>query len=75
MIIVNPQEPKYHRFKSYLRICYRCDNFFDADTKRSHYCQKCKTEIKQEKIDKSLLARGIIRKTKEVIINEFNRID
>jgi hypothetical protein len=73
MMIGHPPEKKYHRFETYLRVCYRCDNFFDADTQKTHYCAKCKALIKEEKIVNSLKARGIERKVKQEITNECNK--
>jgi hypothetical protein len=71
MIVINTQTTKYHRFNSYVRICFRCDEFFNTDRKGTKYCDKCLTIIKEDRIVKSLSARGI--KRKEIPKNECNK--
>jgi hypothetical protein len=71
MLVINPQQLKYHRFKEYVRICFRCDEFFNTDRKGTKYCDKCLAIIKEDRIVKSLNARGI--KRKEVQTNELNK--
>lgn len=53
------KKKNYHKYPYYLRWCDRCGVLFQARTKKARLCDKCKEEINQEKIRKSLIARGI----------------
>lgn len=39
--IVNINESIPNVFKSYVRFCNRCQNYYKARTKYSQYCDKC----------------------------------
>lgn len=62
------QEKKQHRFKIYIRVCKRCEElgeeniYFETPSRLCRYCPICKEIIKEEKIIKSLKARGYYKK-------------
>lgn len=66
------KKDRVNKFKYYLRLCDKCGEFFESQTKLRRLCPNCKAESNREKVEKSLVARGIIKITMEVKTNELN---
>lgn len=43
-------------FKTYIRSCKHCDEFYRAKTKESSVCEDCKCKHHKEKIIKNLFS-------------------
>jgi len=63
-----------NRFPYYLRQCDRCDEFFESPTKKRRLCERCKEIVNNEKVKKSLKARGYFIKM-EIKIKEVQEDD
>ena len=56
--MMNIPNKQTNKFPYYLRQCDRCDEFFKSPTKKRRLCKGCKIIVNNEKIEKSLKARG-----------------
>ena len=69
-------QQKVHKFKFYLRQCNRCNEIFEAPTKKCRICDLCKPLVNKEKVERSLIARGIIIKIKTMGVEyDNNKLD
>lgn len=51
------QEERYKHFKVYVRICNRCEEYFEAETKLTRICEKCRPIVNKEKIQNRLIKK------------------
>ena len=46
-----------NKFKVYIRLCKRCDEYCEVPTKRTKYCSPCREILEKERIAKSISVR------------------